>query len=132
MWWFLGALGLLLAALLLESGLLAYAMYVLLALLLVTRYLARSWAGHLSAERVVRRAGRQEEETPDEEGGLALEIGERLVVVLTVSNAGVLPIPWVLLEDILPNRALDPRQPKLKLRGKRMLIGMVGPAGTLE
>ncbi|MFO0879204.1 MAG: DUF58 domain-containing protein, partial [Gemmataceae bacterium] len=31
-----------------------------------------------------------------------------------------------------PNRALDPRQPKLKLRGKRMLIGMVGPAGTLE
>ena len=55
--WFLGVLLTLLAALVLESGLLAYAMYVLLALLLVSRWLARNWIEHLSAERTVRRAG---------------------------------------------------------------------------
>ncbi len=49
--WFLGVLLLLLAALLLESSLLAYAMYVLLGLLLLSRWLARSWIGHLSATR---------------------------------------------------------------------------------
>ena len=38
--WFLGAILLLLAALVLQSGLLAYAMYVLLAVMLVSRVLA--------------------------------------------------------------------------------------------
>jgi len=49
--WFLGALGILLLALLLEAGLLAYAIYVLLGLLLVSRFLAREWIGRLRAER---------------------------------------------------------------------------------
>ena len=49
--WFLGILLILLAALLLESGLLAYAMYVLLALLVGSRSLARSWAAGLEAQR---------------------------------------------------------------------------------
>ena len=47
--WVLGAVVLLLVALVLESGLLAYSMYVLLALLLLSRALARNWIGNLSA-----------------------------------------------------------------------------------
>ncbi len=131
MWWILGAVGLLLAALVLESGLLAYSMYVLLGLLLISRYLARSWIDQLQAERHVRPAGQLDDEAEEHAGGLALEIGDRLVVRLVVENTGALPIPWFLLEDVLPNQALHPVSPKLKLRGKRIQIGMLGPRGEL-
>src|SRR5690348_9479445 len=118
--WFLAALLILLAALVLESGLLAYAMYVLLALLLLTRWLARSWVGGLSATRTCRRARRGGAGAAEEEagGGLAVEVGERVAVRLTVHNGGALPVPWVILEDALPAGALNPRSPRLKVKGK--------------
>jgi uncharacterized protein (DUF58 family) len=131
MWWFIGALVLLLAALVLESGLLAYAMYVLLGLLLVTRYLARSWVGTLTAERAVRKAGQRDNEQVDSPDGLALEIGEQVADSLVVHNTGSLPIPWVLLEDALPGGALHPVRPKLKVKGKRIQIGMLRGGGEL-
>ena len=49
--WYIAVVLILLAALLLDAGLLAYSMYVLLGLLLITRVLARSWINHLSATR---------------------------------------------------------------------------------
>ena len=90
--WFLGVLLLLLAALLLESSLLAYAMYVLLGLLLLSRWLARSWIGSLSATRTCKQ--------------LTADIGDRVAVQLTITNDGGLPVPWVLVEDLLPQYAL--------------------------
>ncbi len=86
--WFLAVLLTLLTALVLQTGLLAYAMYVLLGLLLVGRLLARAGVGNLSAHR---------ERTPE-----TAEIGETISVRLTVQNHGALPVPWVLLEDLLP------------------------------
>ena len=47
--WFLGVMLMLLLALVLESGLMAYAMYVLLGLMVVSRFLARSWTENLTA-----------------------------------------------------------------------------------
>src|SRR5205823_6451940 len=122
--WFLAAVLILLAALVLESGLLAYAMYVLLGLLLLTRWLARSWAENLSATRTCRRARRGPDDSEEAGGGLAVEIGERVVVRVTVHNGGALPVPWVILEDALPG-ALNPRFPKLKVKGKRVQLAMV-------
>jgi uncharacterized repeat protein (TIGR01451 family) len=113
--WFIAALLILLAALLLESGLLAYAMYVLLALMLLSRFLARSWIGGMAAARTV--------------GRLTAEVGDRVEVSVTVRNEGRLPAPWVLLEDQLPRRALDRRYPRLKVRGKRLRIAMVSGGG---
>ena len=49
--WYIGAALLLLVALFLQSGLLAYAMYVLFGILLLSRVLARSWIENLSAVR---------------------------------------------------------------------------------
>lgn len=129
--WFLGALALLFAALVLESGLLAYAMYVLLGLLLLARFLARSWVSNLAAERVVHKAGPNDDDEADHTEGLAVEIGDRVAVRLTVHNTGALPIPWLLLEDVLPNRALDARFPKLKVKGKRIQIAMLSAKGDL-
>ncbi len=116
--WFLGALLLLLAALLLESSLLAYAMYVLLALLLLSRWFARAWIGSLTATRTCKQ--------------LTAEIGERVPVELTITNTGGLPVPWLLVEDLLPQYALDKRFPRLKIKGKRLQIAMLRPGATLE
>jgi uncharacterized protein (DUF58 family) len=113
--WFLGALLLLLAALLLESGLLAYAMYVLLALLVVSRLLARSWIGNLSASR--------------ECGQTEADPGETVSVKVTVDNESALPVPWVILEDMLPAKALVENRARLRVKKKRMKIAMIGPRG---
>jgi uncharacterized protein (DUF58 family) len=115
--WFAAALLILLAALLLESGLLAYAMYVLLTLLLVSRLLARSWISGLGATRSADR--------------LTADVGERVAVTVTVRNAAKLPVPWVLMEDQLPRQALDRRFPRLKVRGKRLQIGMLSGGGEV-
>src|SRR5713101_6960039 len=84
--WFLGCALLLLAALVVESGLLAYSMYVLLGLLVVSRLMARSWIGNLTAERTCNQT--------------AAEVGETIAVDVTVNNGGLWPVPWVILEDL--------------------------------
>jgi len=92
--WFVGVLLLLAIALVLESGLLAYSMYVLLGLLLTSRFLARSWTENVHAYRRCNRT--------------TAEIGQLVKVTLTIRNRGWLPVPWLLLEDLLPRRALAP------------------------
>jgi uncharacterized protein (DUF58 family) len=112
--WFFGVSLLLLVALILESGLLAYATYVLLAILLLSRLLARSWISNISA---IRRTG-----------DLTAEVGDRVKVSIKIRNAGWLPVPWVLLEDALPRRALKQKPPRLEVEGKRLQIRML-PGG---
>jgi uncharacterized protein (DUF58 family) len=116
--WFLGALLLLLAALLLESGLLAYAMYVLLVLLIVSRILARSWISNLTATRECNR--------------VTAEVGETIAVNVSVYNSGWLPVPWILLEDVLPGKAISVTHPRLRVKKKRMQIAMLGSRGKTE
>jgi uncharacterized repeat protein (TIGR01451 family) len=113
--WFLGAALLLLAALVLESGLLAYAMYVLLGLMVLSRLLARSWVANLSARRECNR--------------FTAEVGETIAVNVTVRNRGALPVPWVLMEDMLPGRAVQPTHPRLRVKKRRMQIAMLGSRG---
>jgi len=109
--WFFGACVMLLLALILESGLLAYAMYVLLAMLILTRVLARTWTGNLSATRTCRK--------------VTAEIGDIVPVEVTVRNTGTMPVPWVLLEDMLPRLALQPNQRRLSVKGKRIAIRLI-------
>ncbi len=113
--WYVAVVLVLLAALVLDSGLLAYAMYVLLGVLLVSRLLAYLWVGKLSAERKCNR--------------LTAEIGDRVRVSVTVRNAARFPVPWVLLEDLLPRQALNPRALRLKPKGKRVQLRMIGGGG---
>jgi uncharacterized protein (DUF58 family) len=109
--WFVGAALLLAAALILESGLLAYAMYVFLGLLLVSRLLARNWITHVTAVRECNR--------------VQAEIGDSVAVNVNVKNAGWLPVPWLLLEDLLPAKALVETRQRLKVKKKRMKIAML-------
>lgn len=109
--WFLGATLILLTALLLESGLLAYSMYVLLGVMVLSRVLARNWIGQLEATRECHR--------------LTAEVGDKVAVNVIVRNTGALPVPWVILEDLLPRRALRQKPPRLRVKGKRLQIGML-------
>jgi uncharacterized protein (DUF58 family) len=113
--WYLAAAFLMLCALAFQMGLLAYAMYVLLAILISSRVLARIWIESLSASRECNR--------------LSAEIGERVAVAVTIKNNGRLPIPWVLIEDILPRAALVQRPPRLRVTGRRMSISMIRGQG---
>src|SRR5438874_1556196 len=113
--WFLGAALLLLAALMLGSGLLAYAMYVLLGLLVLSRLLARNWLLHVTARRECDRE--------------SAEIGESVAVDIQVNNGGWLPVPWILLEDLLPAKALVESRQRLRVKRKRVKIAMLGSWG---
>jgi uncharacterized repeat protein (TIGR01451 family) len=115
--WFLGVTLILLVALILESGLLAYAMYVLLIMMAVSRLLARAWTGNLSATRKSNR--------------LVAEVGQKIRVEITVHNSGRLPVPWVLLEDMLPRYALE-RPPRLKIIGKRIQARMMRAGAEIK
>ncbi len=103
--WLLWA-GLLLAiSLVFGFGLLAYAMYALLATLLVSRWLARTWTQNLSAQRECNRT--------------VANVGDTVAVVITIQNSGWLPVAWVLVEDMLPRRALMFEPPNLRIVGRR-------------
>lgn len=115
--WWLGAGLLLLAALILQSGLLAYAMYVLLAVMLVSRVLARSWVKNVHATRAFLEP--------------TAEIGDSMRVLVRVKNSGFLPIPWILLEDLLPRPALTQRPPRLKVRGNRIQLKLLWPGAEI-
>lgn len=110
--WIAAALILLAIALILDSGLLAFAMYVLLGMLLLSRYLARNWIGYLDGQRFCDRA--------------TAEIGDSATVTLTLHNRGWLPVPWILLEDLLPKKAVAVNQPRLQIKGKRLQVRMIG------
>lgn len=108
--WFLGALLLLAVALAFDLGLLAYAMYALLGVMVVSRFLARSWSENLRATRECNR--------------LAANIGDTVAVNVTIENTGALPIAWLLAEDLLPRHALIYDPPSLRTSGKRLQLAM--------
>ncbi len=116
--WYAGAALLLLAALVLESGLLAYAMYVLFGVLVVSRLLARGWIDKVVATRSC--------------DATTAEIGDKVTLTLTVRNTGTLPIPWVLLEDVLPRQATERKPLRLAVKGKRLAIAMLRGGGELR
>src|SRR2546423_159160 len=127
--WFFGIALLLLAALLLDAGLMAYALYVLLGVLVVSRFLARNCLANLSATRSCRHVERVKRALQESGADLTAEIGERITVQVTVKNSAWMVVPWVLLEDLLPRQALDRRTPQLKVKGKRLQIGLIRGGG---
>ncbi|MBA4062521.1 MAG: DUF58 domain-containing protein [Isosphaera sp.] len=116
MLWFLAIALLLGLALALQAGLVAFAGYVLLGVFVVSRYLARRWVHDLRAERHC-------DATPR-------EVGESTEVRVTLSNAGGLPILWVLVEDLVPDLSLRQKPARLSVKGKRLQVVSLGGRGT--
>ena len=111
--WFLGALFLLFAGFVFELGPLVYAMYVLLGVLLFTRFLTYTWVECMT---VTRECDRH-----------SCQIGETIAVAAVVKNTGLLPVPWLLIEDALPRDALTDSPPRIKAKGPRVSVAQLFP-----
>jgi len=114
--WFIGVGLLLLFALAFRLGLLAYAMYALLGVLLLSRWMTRTWVQNLSAARQCSRA--------------EAEVGDVVAVAVTLRNSGRLPVAWVLAEDLLPRRALAANPPMLEVLGSHVKLAMLRGHGS--
>ena len=88
--WYFGAILLLAIALVSGLSLLAYAMYALLGVMLVSRAISLAWITNLAAERECNR--------------LTANIGERIAVVINIQNLGLLPIAWLLFSRVTLTR----------------------------
>jgi uncharacterized protein (DUF58 family) len=114
--WIGGTMALLAVGLVLQLSLLIYAMYVLLGVLLLSRFFTRAWTDGLEA----RRFGEDD----------VLEIGASSEIKVAVQNTGRLAIPWLLLEDALPRQALTEAPHRLKAAGARLALTRLGPGET--
>jgi len=106
--WIFATLGLLVLGFVLHLTLLIYAMYVLLGVLLLSRFFTRVWTEQIDARRF-----------SDEE---VLEIGASIGSKVAVQNAGRLAVPWMILEDSLPRDALVRMPARLKAEGARLAL----------
>jgi hypothetical protein len=103
--WILGTTALLLVGLMLQLNLLVYAMYVLLGILLLSRFFTRTWT-----EKIV--VTRQAE-------GDVFEIGQSAEVTVEVENRGALTVPWLIIEDSLPWEAITQMPHHIRVEGER-------------
>ncbi len=88
--WIAGAAVLLLLAYASRSGFVVYSLYAVLLVMLLSRLITEICLRGLECERVISRT--------------EMAIGEQIEVMLVISNTGIFPIPWVLVEDLLPER----------------------------
>lgn len=114
--WVVGAAILLAIAMVFGLGLMVYAMYALLAVILGSRLLVRYWLMHLSGSRHVSQ--------------LDVEEGDEITVGITLRYQGAIPMPWMLVEDLLPRHAIVTRPPALEVLGKRLFLAMLWPRST--
>jgi uncharacterized protein (DUF58 family) len=99
--WLIVIVALIGLALALKAGLVAFAGYVILGVLLLSRFLAKSWITHLEAEREVPEGQRQ--------------IGDTVPVEVKLTNTGKVPIGWLLFEDMLPEFAFRARPARISI-----------------
>ena len=59
----------------------------------------------------------------------SVNVGDTVAVVITLENASRLPVAWMLVEDLLPRRALVYQPPSLQVQGHRMQLAMLRGRG---
>src|SRR5262245_60402549 len=107
----------LIAALVLQAGLLAFAMYVLIGVLFLSRYLAKKWVGSLVAIRECKATE-------------PVEVGAIVEMKVRLTNSGSTRVAWVLVEDLFPEHYLRQKPPRVRIKGKRMKLGSVPGGGS--
>jgi len=105
------------AALLLQAGLLAFAMYVLIGVLILSQYLAKKWVGSLDAFR----------ECATTE---PVEVGATVEMRVRVTNSANTRVAWVLIEDLFPEHYLRQKPPRLRITGRRMKLSSIRGGGA--
>lgn len=114
--WLVGVVLVLGFALVFRLGLLAQAMYGMLAVIIASRWLTRQWSDSVVAERKCNQ--------------LTAEIGDTVTVLVTVKHQGRWPVTWMLVEDLLPAHALMFEPPRLQVTGRRIELLSLSPGGS--
>jgi uncharacterized protein (DUF58 family) len=114
--WILGTLAILILGLILKLSFLVYAMYVLLGILLLSRFFTRAWTEKLEV-------GRQA-------SGEIFEIGESINIVVQVQNRGSLTVPWLIIEDSLAFASMTGQAQRIKVEGARLQLVRLKPGET--
>lgn len=104
---------LLLLGMLFGASLWLYAAFAALGMLGVSRFLARAWSQNAVAHRHT--------------GPLEVEVGKTVSIEVEIRNAGAIPIPWLLAEDLLPRSAMIYNPPALQVDGSRIRVMLLGP-----
>ncbi len=113
--WVFGTIALLLLGFALKLSLLVYAMYVLLGVMVLSRFYSRNWVDSIAALRLC-----------DSD---LLEIGEAAKVQIQIRNKSHSAIPWMILEDAVPKDTQTPH--RLKIQGQRLAIANLKRDGEL-
>jgi uncharacterized protein (DUF58 family) len=118
--WLIGAILLLVIAWWFHLGLLVYAAYVVMGLVVLSRGLTSAWMRQLTAERIAT--------------GSVQEIGDRQTLNMVVHNRGPFRIPWLLFEDSVPNADLQAQPPRLKIQGAWLTLARLrrGESMTIQ
>jgi uncharacterized protein (DUF58 family) len=116
--WFVAAILMLFIAMALNLTLLVYAMYAIIGILLISKWVTSSWTQAVEAERIC-----------DVE---VAEIGDLVPVIVKIKHVGKLPIAWMLIEDMLENRSLVFKPPSLGIKGRRLEVVKMNPGDTSQ
>ena len=116
--WIAAAILLLFVAMALNLTLLVYAMYAIIAILLISSWVTSRWTQAIEAERVcdVKMA----------------KIGDLVSVMIKLKHIGRFPIAWVLVEDMLEPRSQAFRPPSLGIHGKRLEVMKLNPGDSKQ
>ncbi len=114
--WLAAGLLLMLIAVLLNLNLLAYAIFSIVALIMISKWMTTRWTSKLSAVRNCTR--------------LTANVGETVAVELKVRNDGNLSVSWMLVEDLIPPSALAYKPPALGVNGERLKVIKLKANGT--
>lgn len=111
--WIFAAILLLVVALALNLTLLVYAMYAIIAILIISKWITGRWTESIEAERFcdIQMA----------------KIGDNVPVMIKLKHVGKFPIAWVLVEDMIEQRSLVRNPPPLGLDGKRLEVMKLNP-----
>ncbi len=116
--WYLVVVLLLAVGLIFQLGLLVYAMYALLGVMLTSRFFARTWIESVTAERRCNLTS-----------GVN---GDEATVTMTIKNHGRWTIAWLLVEDSVPKAAMMQRPPRIGIKKPRSAIMRLGSGETKQ
>lgn len=111
------AMLLLLVAMLLNLDLLVYAIYSIVGVLFISKWVTSRWSQAVTATR--RKIPQQ------------VEIGDEVSITVDVAHVGTLPISWILIDDLLEKRAIASKIPAITVKGDNITITQM-PAGGIQ
>ena len=106
--WIVAAIALFFLALAFNLGLLVYAIYALMAVVIVAKLVTSRWSQSVRGRKGISRT--------------RASIGETVDVEIEVENSGKWPVTWMLIEDLMPPGVVARNKPAMSFAGERIKV----------